>query len=227
MNKEAKFEKDFNFNFSDKVLLKRALTHCSYQKSSWGNNERLEFLGDAVVDLVIVEYLFKNMQRDEGKMSNIKSIAIGRKIMAEIAKDIDLVDYGYLGKSEKLDIDMDKISLLSNLLEAVIGAVYLDKNFLKAKEFILKLWEPYLQEIVHKKNYKNYKSRLQEIVQKNNIPVPKYKVLEKKGPPHDRTFKIACFIENELYARAAGKSKKEAEFKAAKKTLKKIKKELK
>ena len=226
MSKESKFEKDFNINFSNKVLLKRALTHCSYQKSSWGNNERLEFLGDAVVDLVIVEYLFKNMQRDEGKMSNIKSYAVGRKVMAEIAKDINLVDYVYLGKSEKMDLDMDKISILSNLLEAVIGAIYLDKNFKKAKRFILNLWGSYLEEIVHKKSYKNYKSRLQEFVQKNDMDVPKYKVLEKQGPPHNRTFKIACFIDEKLYARSMGKSKKEAEFKAAKKALKKIKKEL-
>jgi len=226
MDKVIKFENDFNIKFNNRVLFKRALTHSSFQHSQWGVNERLEFLGDAVVQIIITKYLYDNLNINEGKLSNIRSIAVGRKLMAKIAEDINIMQYSYLGKSEKNDIDVGKISVLSNLLEAIIGAIYIDIGYHRAKTFVLDLWKDYLSEIIEKGEYKNHKSRLQEYVQKKGYDIPEYELVDRKGPPHDRIFVMECKIDGKRISKARGKSKKEAELNAAKKAFKKVKKTL-
>ena len=216
-SKEELFQEYFSITFQNQGLLRRALTHRSCRDEEDGNNERLEFLGDSVVGLVITEYLFSQTALPEGEMTKIKGKAVGREIMAEITRDIGLDRFIYLGKSEETRKTKKK-NLYANILEAVIGALYLEKGLDFTRDHILNLWSPYLKRIFEGE-YSDSKSDLQEYLQKRGEELPEYKVISETGPDHDKEFVIECLVRGQTLGRGRGRNKKSAEMAAAEEAL--------
>jgi len=216
-SKEDLFQEHYSMTFQNQGLLRRALTHRSCRDEDNGNNERLEFLGDSVVGLVITEYLYSKTDLPEGEMAKIKGKAVGREIMAEITKDIGLDRFIYLGKSEETR-KTKKRNLYANILEAVIGAVYLEKGLDEARDYVMALWAPYLERIFQGE-YSDSKSELQEFLQKRGEELPEYRVVSETGPDHDKEFLIECLVSGRVLGRGRGRNKKSAEMTAAKAAL--------
>ena len=214
-------EKKLKINFKNKKLLQRALTHKSYAYM-YGikeDNERLEFLGDSVLNLVISEYLYQRYPAyDEGKLTKLKSSLVNRKSLLVWAKKLSLGEYLLVSEEEEAAGGRQRESLLSNALEAIIGAIYQDQDWDKVRKFIL-------GQISTLKGIRkaDYKSRLQELIQKKYKILPEYRVKTESGPAHKKFFEIEVRVKNRLFGRGTGWSKKAAEQKAAKETLKKIK----
>jgi ribonuclease-3 len=216
-----KLEKKLKTNFKNKKLLRQALTHKSYAHMSGikEDNERLEFLGDSVLNLVISEYLYHRYPAyDEGKLTKVKSSLVNRKSLLLWAKRLSLGDYLLVSEEEEAAGGRQRASLLSNALEAIIGAVYQDQDWEKAKKFIM-------GQISTLKGIRkvDYKSRLQEFIQKRYRILPEYKVKTESGPAHKKFFEIEVKVKSRIFGRGAGWSKKTAEQEAAKKALRKIK----
>jgi ribonuclease-3 len=216
-----KLEKKLKTNFKNKKLLRQALTHKSYAHMSGikEDNERLEFLGDSVLNLVISEYLYHRYPAyDEGKLTKVKSSLVNRKSLLLWAKRLSLGDYLLVSEEEEAAGGRQRASLLSNALEAIIGAVYQDQDWEKAKKFIM-------GQISTLKGIRkvDYKSRLQELIQKRYRILPEYKVKTESGPAHKKFFEIEVKVKSRIFGRGAGWSKKTAEQEAAKKALRKIK----
>ena len=218
-NLRKELENIIKIKFNDKKLLELALTHKSYAfengKNEW--NERLEFLGDSILSAVVSSFLYKkHKEYDEGQLSKLKANLVSRTILAFWAKEIDLGKYLLFGKGEIFSGGRKRSSLLSNGMEALIGAVYLDQGFEVVRIFI----EEKIKDVSF--TYKDYKSFLQEIVQSNNKIVPQYRVVKEEGPDHKKVFVIEVFWRNKLRGLGRGKNKKEAEQKAAKDALSKM-----
>lgn len=222
-------ENKIGFKFDNINLLKEALTHRSYinENPSWNlpHNERLEFLGDAVLELAVTENLFQRFPEEaEGQLTSIRAALVNYQMLAQVARSVDLEDYLLLSRGEKKDVGRAREVILANAMEAVIGAVYLDKNYPEAKKIIDGLVvEPNLKKILEKELYKDPKSRLQEIVQEKLKTTPTYKVLEEWGPDHKKIFKIGVFFGDKLIAEGEGYSKQESEVEAAKNALRVVK----
>ena len=212
-SKEDLFQDHFSMTFQNQGLLRRALTHRSCRDEENGNNERLEFLGDSVVGLVITEYLFSHTELPEGEMAKIKGKAVGREVMAEITQNIGLDSFIYLGKSEETRKTKKK-NLYANILEAVIGALYLEKGLPFVRDYIMELWTPYLKKIFEGE-YSDSKSELQEYLQKRGDELPEYRVVSETGPDHDKVFLIECLARGRVLGRGQGRNKKSAEMAAA------------
>ena len=211
--------------FKNKNLLKEALTHRSYlnENPSWPlpHNERLEFLGDAVLELAVTEILFSRYPTSpEGELTSIRSALVNYQMLADIAKNMELGDYVFLSKGEAKDAGKAREVILANAFEAVLGAVYLDAGYESAKNFIEKAVMGRLDEVIEKKLYQDPKSLLQEIVQEKLRATPTYSVLSEKGPDHAKIFKVGVFFNGDLIAEGEGASKQEAEVEAAKNALK-------
>lgn len=221
-------ENKIGFKFDNINLLKEALTHRSYinENPSWklSHNERLEFLGDAVLELAVTENLFQRFPEEaEGQLTSIRASLVNYQMLAQVARSVDLEDHLLLSRGEKKDVGRAREVILANAMEAIIGAIYLDKNYLEAKKIIDSLVvEPNLKKILEKELYKDPKSRLQEIVQEKLKTTPTYKVLEEWGPDHKKIFKIGVFFGDKLIAEGEGYSKQESEVEAAKNALKVI-----
>ncbi len=212
------------YRFKDKKLLIEALTHKSFKQSY--DNERLEFLGDAVLDLIVGEYLFfKFKNSDEGKLSKIRASLVNEDGFDKLARSIDLGDYIYLSNAEENNGGRDKPSLLSNAFEAVIGAIYLEAGLQTVKEIAIKLLEKNYKDISLDSLFRDFKTTLQELTQARFGLTPEYKVIASRGPDHKKEFEIAVIIEEKEYARAVGKSKKIAQQEAAKQALEQLKKD--
>ncbi len=212
------------YSFKNKKLLVEALTHKSFKQSY--DNERLEFLGDAVLDLIVGEYLFfKFKNSDEGKLSKIRASLVNEDGFDKLARSIDLGDYIYLSNAEENNGGRDKPSLLSNAFEAVIGAIYLEAGLKTAKEIAVKLLEKNYKDISLDSLFRDFKTTLQELTQARFGLTPEYKVIASRGPDHKKEFEIAVIIEDKEYARAVGKSKKIAQQEAAKQALELLKKD--
>ena len=212
------------YRFKDKKLLVEALTHKSFKQSY--DNERLEFLGDAVLDLIVGEYLFfKFKNSDEGKLSKIRASLVNEDGFDKLARSIDLGDYIYLSNAEENNGGRDKPSLLSNAFEAVIGAIYLEAGLQTVKEIAIKLLEKNYKDISLDSLFRDFKTTLQELTQARFGLTPEYKVIASRGPDHKKEFEIAVIIEEKEYARAVGKSKKIAQQEAAKQALEQLKKD--
>ena len=213
-------ERKLKINFKSKELLQRALTHKSYAHM-YGikeDNERLEFLGDSVLNLVISEYLYHRYPSyDEGKLTKLKSGLVNRKSLLFWAKKLSLGDYLLISQEEETAGGRQRASLLSNALEAIIGAIYQDQDWDKARKFIL-------GQISTLKGIRkvDYKSRLQELIQKRYKILPAYGVKIESGPAHRKFFEIEVKVKSRLFGRGTGWSKKAAEQEAAKQALKKI-----
>ena len=221
------FENAAGISFTNIELLDTALTHSSYanQKGLKYNdhNERLEFLGDSVLSMVISEHLYKKYRsRPEGKLTRIRAALVCEATLAETARKICLNNYLLIGKGEEMSNGREKDSLIADAMEAVIAAVYLDGGYDAAKKFIITLLNDKIEKMGKIKSLNDYKSKLQEYVQKNSDITLSYKLIEEVGPPHDRTFKMKVMLGDMEYGVGLGKSKKESEQNAAKEALKKL-----
>lgn len=221
----SKLEKKLNIKFRNKDLLKQAFCHRSYLNENpdfpLEHNERLEFLGDAVLELVVTEYLFNNYpKKTEGELTNWRSALVNSQMLSKIAKELNFNDFLLLSKGEEKDIGKAREYILANTFEAFIGALYLDKGYEFCKEFIKKNLIIHLAEIIKKGLFKDPKSRFQEEAQERLKITPSYKVLEESGPDHAKRFVVGVFLDNQMIAKGEGSSKQEAEEKAAEKALK-------
>lgn len=214
MLNHSKLEERLGYKFKKQELIIEALTHKSYKKPY--NNERLEFLGDAVLDLIVGEFLFhKFPDSDEGILSKIRASLVNERGFTMLAKKIDLGSYIYLSAAEENNDGRDKSSLLSNAFEAVIGAIYLEGGLEIAREIAVKLLNETHQKIDLQSLSKDYKTTLQELTQATHGVTPDYVLLRSFGPDHKKEFEIGIVLNDETIATAQGKSKKEAQQKAA------------
>ena len=220
----SKLEKILNIKFNNLDLLQQALVHRSYlnenPKFRLDHNERLEFLGDAVLELVVTEHLYQNYQNPEGELTNWRAALVKAEMLSEIATNLGLNDYLLLSRGEAKDTGRARQYILANTFEAIIGAIYLDGGIKKAKEFIEKYLISQLSKILEKGEYRDAKSIFQEKAQEKVGITPTYEVLEEWGPDHAKHFKIAVFLNSEKVAEGIGESKQEAQLEAAKKALK-------
>ena len=221
MNDYSELENKLNYTFKNKQLIIEALTHKSDKKPY--NNERLEFLGDAVLDLIVGEYLFlKFPKSNEGVLSKIRASLVNEVGFTLLAKKLDLGSYIYLSLAEENNNGRNKPSLLSNAFEAIIGAIYLEAGLEVAKEISVKLLEACHPKIDLDSLSKDYKTALQELTQATHGVTPVYTLLDASGPDHKKEFEIAVVLDNKTIATAKGKSKKEAQQKAALVALKEL-----
>ncbi|WP_297484212.1 ribonuclease III [Sulfurimonas sp.] len=217
-------EKDLGYEFEDKKLIIEALTHKSYKQPY--DNERLEFLGDAVLDLVVGEYLYKKFKNsDEGNLSKIRASLVNETGFDKLARALRLGDYILLSNAEENNGGREKSSLLSNAFEAIMGAVYLEAGLEKVDEIAIGLIEKNYKEISLDSLFRDFKTTLQELTQARFGITPEYKVLASRGPDHKKEFEVGVFIEGKEYARANGKSKKIAQQEAAQVAVSMLKKE--
>ncbi|MEK6556195.1 MAG: ribonuclease III [Bdellovibrionota bacterium] len=211
--------------FRDENLFHQALTHKSFHnentKSSPGHNERLEFLGDAVLDLILSDCLFNKLTDfDEGGLSKLRASLVNETALAELAIELELGPHLKLGKGETATGGISKPRLLSSVLEALIGAIYVDQGFEKTKDFTLEIFKQRLQDIDLSVHFKSdYKTRLQEKLQDMKKRIPVYKLLKEEGPDHSKVFHVALTLGEDTLSTGTGKSKKQAEQDAAKKAL--------
>jgi ribonuclease-3 len=202
----------------DEELLRQALTHRSYlgEVGSAVSNERLEFLGDAVLGLVVSEHLFsKFTEREEGELAKAKAVAVSEPVLADAAKKMNLGEAILMSAGEEASGGRSRPSILADAFEAVIAAIYLTQGFESAKRFILKALQPVLDDIERGEHYRNYKSILQEICQDLYKRAPKYVVVSESGYDHDKTFVVEVQLNGKTLGRGTGKSKKQAEQAAA------------
>lgn len=216
-------EKIIGIRFKEKDLLAQALTHRSAvrQSRALGHNERFEFLGDAVLELVSTEYLFHlGGQKTEGEMTNLRSALVNRENLASVSREIQLGEYLYMSKGEERSGGREKDSTLANALEALIGAIYLDQGFEKSQEFCNEFILTRLKALQAAGKHRDEKSLFQEKAQETDGITPHYEVVSEEGPDHDKTFTCAAFIGDEKIAEGTGNSKQRAETAAAKEGLK-------
>lgn len=223
-----RLEKKLGIVFKNKALLQESLTHRSYlnENPTWPtpHNERLEFLGDAVLELASTENLFERFpQYAEGQLTSLRAALVNYQIIAKIAKDIDLEGFVLLSRGEAKDTGRAREVILANAMEALIGAIYLDSGYEAAKKIIDKfIVGAYVDKILEAGLYKDPKSELQEIAQDKVKVTPTYSVLEEWGPDHKKIFRIGVYFGDKLIAEGEGYSKQEAEIEAAKNALKKV-----
>lgn len=202
------------YRFSNPRLVEQALTHRSRGPE---NYERMEFLGDSILDFVVAENLYYQFPKlTEGKLSRMRAAIVRKKTLATVARDLNLGQMLVLGEGELKSGGFNRDSILADALEALIGAIYIDGGLDPCKDFILKYFGKYLEQLEPQSTYKDAKSRLQEYLQQRGISVPEYFVVDVRGEPHKRTFEIECRIEGiENVFRATGTSRRNAEQAAA------------
>ena len=220
----AILQQTLGISWNDPSLLAQSLVHSSYINENPdfapASNERLEFLGDAILDLVIAEKLYQNFpQFNEGEMTKLRSTLVRRDTLARIARALSLGNYLYLGKGEESSDGRHNPTNLAGALESVIAAIFLDQGSATTKNFILRSFNQELQKVVSQGAEVNYKSRLQELIQARGEPIPVYYAMETKGPDHDRRFTVEVRVGDTALGRGSGKSKKSAETEAARSAL--------
>ena len=211
-------------DFSDRALALCALTHKSYcnehRDEPCADNERLEFLGDAVVDLAISHRLMERFPNaSEGELSKLRALIVNEEALAKIARKIGLGDLLLLGRGEELTGGREKSSVLADALEAVIGAVYRSAGMSKVMELVDRFFTDVLDGVAEGRSGQDYKTMLQEDVQNRLRVSPRYRVVSESGPDHEKVFEVEVSIDGQIFARSNGRSKKEAEQAAAQKTL--------
>ncbi len=222
----SKLEKKLGVQFKNKDLLTQAFIHRSYLNENPNfhlyHNERLEFLGDAVLELVVTKYLFENYpKKQEGIMTNWRAALVNSKMLSRVARDLDFNDFLFLSQGEAKEKGKARQFILANSFEAFVGALYLDQGYDPCSEFIQENLIKELPEIIKEGLYKDAKSDFQEQAQEKTSITPHYKVLKEWGPDHDKNFIIGVFLKDKLIAEGQGSSKQEAEEQAARKALEK------
>lgn len=228
MKKKTDLEKRIGVSFKDDNLLKEALTHRSYinENPSWPvfHNERLEYLGDAVLELVVTEYLFKTYtNHQEGELTSFRAALVNYQMLSRVAREMKLEDSLYLSRGEAKDEGKAREVILANAFEALVGAIYLDQGYAIISDFIGRFLILHLSEVIENKLYRDPKSLLQEIAQEKFKITPMYKVLRENGPDHNKNFIVGVFFGEEFIAEGSGTSKQEAESSAARTALKILK----
>ncbi len=224
-----KLEKKLGLEFKNIDLLKEALTHRSYlnENPAWGlpHNERLEFLGDAVLELSVTENLYNQFPNyPEGQLTSLRAALVNYQTVAKTARELDLENFILLSKGETKDTGRAREVILANAMEALIGAIYLDSDYQKTKKIVEKIIVNLnLNEIIKNGLYKDPKSHLQEIAQEKLKLTPTYQLLEEWGPDHKKIFKMGVYFGDKLVAEGEGYSKQEAEVEAAKNALNELK----
>lgn len=223
----SQLENKLAIRFNNSNLLRQALVHKSYINENpsftLDHNERLEFLGDAVLELIVTEYLFKHYPRTpEGEMTNWRAALVNATMLNQVAQEFDLYDFMYLSKGERKDQNIKaKQYILANAFEAIIGAVHLDQGLDTAREFIEKNIISKLPYILNNKLYLDPKTRFQETAQEIVGITPLYKVLKEEGPDHDKIFTVGLYLGEDIVATGVGSSKQEAQVDAATSALQK------
>jgi ribonuclease-3 len=223
----ARFEKEIGYSFKNISLLVDAFTHKSFAHENQTNevsfNERMEFLGDAVLELVISEYLYREYSAfTEADLSRIKSYAVQESTLADIAKKLHVGKFLRLGKGEEITGGRKKPSLLADAFEALLAAMYLDSGYRKTREFILRHFIEKINKTASDDFIFDFKTRLQEVVQAKFGVLPDYVTHKEEGPEHEKVFEVKVYINDKVYGSGKGKSKKSAAQIAAKAGLKKI-----
>jgi ribonuclease III len=217
-------ENKIEIKFKDRNLLQSAMTHRSYlnENRKWPlpHNERLEFLGDAVLELITTEYLYRNFPNPEGELTNLRSALVNYKMLSVIASQLSLDEFILLSKGEAKDMGRARQVILANTIEALIGAIYLDAGFEVVREFVNKHVINQLEAIVAEGKVLDPKSKFQELTQEKLGVTPHYKVLKEWGPDHNKNFEVGVFVAERQIATGVGSSKQEAEIAAAENGLK-------
>lgn len=224
MENTSELERHLGYIFDHKDLLTEALTHRSFYyehpDESIAHNERLEFLGDSVLGFVIVEYLFlSDKHMTESAMAKIKSYLVKESVLSEIADSLSLGKYLRLGKGEEASGGRTKKSLLSDAIESVLGAIYLEGGYQKAREVVLRLFKEKIDNVIYSEVFYDFKTELQERTQLLFSSLPEYRVIRQEGEEHKKVFTIEVYIDGKRFGRGTGRSKKEAQTFAAKEAL--------
>ncbi len=219
-------EQKIGVTFKDKDLLRQAFTHRSYINESrfslGSHNERLEFLGDAVLELVVTEFLYKEYKdKQEGELTSLRASLVNTVTLSKNAADLGMNEFLLLSKGESKDIGRARQVILANTFEALIGAIYLDSGYGQAKEFISHNLFPMIDNIIEKTLWKDPKSLFQEKAQEEMSITPVYKTLSESGPDHNKVFTVGLYVGEELFSEGRGHSKQEAQEDAASNALKK------
>jgi len=220
-------EEFLSINFEDKEILAQAFCHRSYLNENpdfkKGNNERLEFLGDAVLELIVSDDLFRNYpKKEEGILTSLRAALVNSKMLCKIAKELNFGKFLLLSKGEKKEKGKAREEILANTMEAFIGALYIDQGYNACDAFIKKYIMPKLEAILENEDFIDAKSKFQEIAQEKERITPRYQVLEEWGPDHNKTFVVGAYLRDKLIAKGKGKAKQEAEEEAAKEALKQL-----
>jgi len=218
-------ERKLDVCFTNKRLLNIAITHSSYanQRKNVKYNERLEFLGDSVLQLTITEYLFQTFDdKSEGELTRLRALIVCENSLYELAKQWELGKYIYMSKGEELTGGRERVSILADCVEAVLAAIYLDKGFEEVKKYILKNFKGIISKAINNEIILDYKTKLQELLQKNGEVQIQYNLIKHEGPPHRREFFVNVSVNNKLMGQGVGYSKKEAEQAAAKEAIERL-----
>lgn len=220
----SEFEKKIGIKFKDKDLLKQAFVHRSYINENVGlrlsHNERLEFLGDAVLELASTDFLYKKYpEKAEGELTSYRAALVNTISISRAASLLGADDFLLLSKGESKDTGKARQYILANTFEAIIGSIYLDRGYEIAYEFIDKSLFPFLEEVVENKLWRDNKSHFQEEAQNHVGVTPSYEVLKETGPDHDKQFTVGVYLKEDLIAKGQGRSKQDAQQEAAKKAL--------
>ena len=220
------FADSLGLKFENVGLLEEALTHRSFlneqRKKGLKHNERLEFLGDAVLELAVTDFLFKNYDKPEGELTALRAALVNGEMLADVSKGLNVEKYLRMSKGEEKDTGKARRYILANAMEAIIGAIYLDQGYEIAEDFILKnIVSANIDKIIEEKLYIDPKSHFQEKAQEYVQITPSYKVLAEKGPDHNKEFTVGVFLDEDLIAEGKGFSKQEAQRNAARNALKK------
>jgi len=224
MKELKKLETNLGLDFKNQDFLKSAVVHRSYlnehKSFPLDHNERLEFLGDAVLELVTTEYLYRNYPNPEGELTNWRASLVNAKMLAEIANSLEIEEFLKMSKGERQDANPKARNyILANALEAIIGAIYLDQGMATAKKFITGKILVKLPYILENETYRDPKSKFQEKSQELFSITPTYKVMEESGPDHNKYFRVGIYLEDELVTEGQGTSKQEAQVDAAEKAI--------
>lgn len=225
LDKMNELQTRLNLSFNDIALLREALTHSSFanQRKDVKYNERLEFLGDSVLQLCISEYLYNNfIDKSEGELTKTRALIVCENSLYEIAKKWELGKYMYMSKGEELTGGRSRVSILADCVEAIIAAIYLDSSFENTKGFIIENFKNTIDNAIKNKIVLDYKTRLQEILQQNGDVSILYNLVRHEGPPHRRKFFTEVLINENVLGNGIGFSKKEAEQNAAKEALSRL-----
>ncbi|MEK7163119.1 MAG: ribonuclease III [Patescibacteria group bacterium] len=220
----SKFEEKAGVTFKDKALLKQAFTHRSYinenKNTKLEHNERLEFLGDAVLELVVTDFLYKKYPaKPEGELTTYRSALVNSITLSEVASSLDMNDFLLLSKGESKDTGRARQFILANTFEAFVGAAYLDQGYDAVRKFIEKRIFIFADKMIAQGNLTDTKSLFQEKAQEKTGVTPSYKLIKDSGPDHDKSFTVGVYINREQVATGEGKSKQEAEQNAALRAL--------
>ncbi|MBN1992966.1 MAG: ribonuclease III [Anaerolineae bacterium] len=231
MSDIANLEQILNLTFSDRALLQRALTHRSYLNENpdypLEDNERLEFLGDAILDFITGEYLYHHFpEMAEGHLTNLRSALVRTETLARFATELNLGEYLFLGRGEEEGGGRQRKAILCDAFEALIGAVYLEWGLDCSRQLVVKMIKPALAEILSFDTHKDPKSRLQELAQSHYQLTPTYRTIKEQGPDHAKEFTVEAMIGNKTYGQGTGLSKQTAAQSAAEQALERLEQEL-